>query len=176
MDRRHLELIPAKLPGAELDDSDLLRVGDLARSTGKTVRAIHHYEELGLIEPAKRSKGHYRLFAPEAHARVQWITKLQSLGLSLTEIRQTVTERRTSPSARQAAHELKALYEDKLAEVRSRLVELRELEQELEASLAYLQLCTASCEDDAPPDACGTCKRHDDKDSAPLLVIGARGH
>ena len=35
----------------------LLKVGELARRTGKTVRAIHLYEELGLLTPAVRSKG-----------------------------------------------------------------------------------------------------------------------
>ena len=63
-----------------------LRVGDLARMAGKTVRAIHHYEELGLIEPAGRSKGHYRLFQPDSLVRIRWIGKLQSLGLSLSEM------------------------------------------------------------------------------------------
>ena len=39
-----------------------LRVGDLARRTGKSVRAIHLYEELGLLEPATRSSGGFRLY------------------------------------------------------------------------------------------------------------------
>src|SRR5690606_29131872 len=52
-------------PPREPAAAELLRVGDLAKLTGKTVRAIHHYEELGLIEPVGRSKGHYRLFDPE---------------------------------------------------------------------------------------------------------------
>ena len=39
----------------------LLKVGDIARRTGKTVRAIHLYEELGLHNPAVRSKGGFRL-------------------------------------------------------------------------------------------------------------------
>ena len=37
--------------------SHLLRVGDLARLTGKSVRAIHLYEELGLLQPTTRSSG-----------------------------------------------------------------------------------------------------------------------
>ena len=174
MERRHLEIVASETSATEVDETDLLRVGDLARCTGKTVRAIHHYEELGLIEPAKRSKGHYRLFTPDAHTRVQWITKLQSLGLSLTEIRNAVDERRTTASAREAAVELKALYEEKLQEVRAKLAELKLLESELEASLAYLELCTASCDEGAPAKACGTCTRHDTDDRAPLLIVGAR--
>ena len=40
----------------------LIRIGDLARLTGKTVRAIHLYEELGLLKPATRSSGGFRLY------------------------------------------------------------------------------------------------------------------
>src|SRR5689334_6953345 len=97
--------------GAEpCNEADYLQVGDLAKATGKTVRAIHLYEDLGLLEPARRSKGHYRLFSPDAATRVRWISKLQSLGLSLSEIQELVQKRVTSESAMRAAIELKEVY------------------------------------------------------------------
>src|SRR4051794_25173517 len=70
----------------DLSDDDLLQVGDLAKQSGKTVRAIHLYEELGLPRPPPRSKGRYRLFSADAVTRVRWIGKLQDLGLSLPTI------------------------------------------------------------------------------------------
>src|SRR5262245_3588559 len=81
-------------------DGELLQVGDLAKLTGKTVRAIHLYEDLGLLKPIDRSKGRFRLFNQESLQRVRWITKLQTLGLSLTEIGELVQELERSPSAR----------------------------------------------------------------------------
>ena len=45
------------------DSLSLLKVGELAKRTGKTVRAIHLYEELGLLAPAVRSKGGFRLYS-----------------------------------------------------------------------------------------------------------------
>src|SRR3954471_20905651 len=113
--RYHLTLAhPAGEPSAargghEANEApqQLLRVGDLAKLTGKTVRAIHHYEELGLIEPAGRSKGHYRLFDAETPVRIRWISKLQSLGVSLGEIRTLVRDRQASPSAQHAAGQLR---------------------------------------------------------------------
>ena len=44
----------------------LLRVGDLARQTGKTVRAIHLYDEMGLLKPNTRSNGGFRLYEASA--------------------------------------------------------------------------------------------------------------
>jgi MerR family transcriptional regulator, copper efflux regulator len=142
----------------------LLRVGDLAKLTGKTVRAIHHYEELGLIEPVGRSKGHYRLFDTETPVRIRWISKLQSLGLSLGDIRTLVKNRQASPSALQSASQLRQTYEAKLVEVRSRLAELTALERELTASLAYLDACGTSCTPELTPTSCAQCDRHAEGD------------
>src|SRR6185295_16469755 len=64
-----------------------LRVGDLARQTGKTVRAIHLYEELGLLQPETRSSGGFRLYDAAAVERVRWIELLNGLGFSLQEMR-----------------------------------------------------------------------------------------
>src|SRR5690348_10503698 len=68
---------------APVEAGDLMQIGDLARESGKTVRAIHLYEELNLLHPAARSKGRYRLYAPEALTRIRWIGKLQDMGFSL---------------------------------------------------------------------------------------------
>jgi MerR family copper efflux transcriptional regulator len=153
-------------------EQELLQVGDLARLTGKTVRAIHHYEELSLIEPAARSKGHYRLFDPEALVRIRWISKLQSLGLSLGEIRTLVRNREGSASAQQSADQLRRTYEAKLVEVRVRLQELAALERELEASLAYLSSCGTSCAPELAPTDCAQCDRHPETEE-PELISGA---
>src|ERR1700755_3483609 len=82
----------------EPSDEELLQVGDLARLCGKTVRAIHLYEELGLLRPHARSKGRYRLFSRDAVVRVRWIGKLQELGLSLPTIQSELRAWGASPS------------------------------------------------------------------------------
>ena len=46
----------------EATNPKLLKVGDLARQTGKSVRALHLYEELGLLHPTARSHGGFRLY------------------------------------------------------------------------------------------------------------------
>src|SRR5688572_16361645 len=68
----------------------LLQVGDIAKAAGKTVRAVHHYEELGLLRPHARSKGRYRLYDNGAITRIRWIGKLHDLGLSLTQIQEII--------------------------------------------------------------------------------------
>ena len=98
-------------PVEERREEELMQVGDLAREAGKTVRAIHLYEELGLLTPAARSKGRYRLYGPEALIRIRWIGKLQEMGFSLSDIQTIVREweqLRAAPHAMKHARGLRA--------------------------------------------------------------------
>lgn len=65
----------------------LWKVGELARQTGLTVRALHHYDEIGLLSPSRRSAAGYRLYDGEDIARLLQILSLRQLGFSLEEIR-----------------------------------------------------------------------------------------
>jgi DNA-binding transcriptional MerR regulator len=63
-----------------------LKVGELARSTGLTVRTLHHYDEIGLLKPSERSEAGYRLYSPQDVARLHGIQALRHLGLPLNDI------------------------------------------------------------------------------------------
>ncbi|SDK35263.1 MerR family transcriptional regulator [Billgrantia gudaonensis] len=64
----------------------LLRVGELAKRTGLTVRTLHHYDDIGLLEPSTRSDAGYRLYRRQDVARLHRIQALRSLGMSLADI------------------------------------------------------------------------------------------
>jgi DNA-binding transcriptional MerR regulator len=152
-----------------------MRVGDLARRTGKTVRALHLYEELGLLSPATRSGGGYRLYNGASELRVRWIDKLQQMGFSLTDIRQIVADVEQSQSAPDAMTRVKGLFREKLAETREQIRKLQELEVELDASLGYLETCD-TCETAELLSACTVCARHECDHKTPDLVAGFRVH
>ena len=65
-----------------------MTVGELARRTGLSIKAIRRYEALGLIYSAGRSEGNYRLFDESALWCAQVISTLRSLGLTIKEIDQ----------------------------------------------------------------------------------------
>lgn len=66
----------------------LMTVGELARRTGTSAKAIRQFEGLGLIYSAGRSEANYRLFDESAIWCVQVIGNLRSLGLTIKEIQQ----------------------------------------------------------------------------------------
>jgi MerR family copper efflux transcriptional regulator len=59
-------------------DDELMTVGELARRTGLSIKAIRRYEALGLIYSAGRSEGNYRLFDDSALWCAQVIETLRS--------------------------------------------------------------------------------------------------
>jgi len=160
---------------APVDDVDeaLLQVGDLARLSSKTVRAIHLYEELGLLKPHARSKGRYRLFSHDAVVRVRWIGKLQDLGLSLSTIQTVVREWETSASAPGAMAKMREVYRQKLDSTREQIEHLRALEAELSESLKYLETCD-TCDPIRLFPACTCCDLHEHNQTPPELVAGFR--
>jgi DNA-binding transcriptional MerR regulator len=68
--------------------TELMTVGELARRTGLSIKAIRQYEALGLIYSAGRSEAGYRLFDNSALWCAQVIQRLRSLGLTIKEIDQ----------------------------------------------------------------------------------------
>lgn len=151
----------------------LLRVGDLARQTGKTVRAIHLYEELGLLQPATRSSGGFRLYEPVATERVRWIELLNGLGFSLHEMRDLLRSWWNAGLGPEAMEDLRALFTRKLEETRANRRRLEELEQELMSGLEYLETCRV-CSSPSDVRTCVHCQQDHGMKEEPALVAGLK--
>ena len=150
----------------------LMRVGELAKAVGKTVRAMHLYEELGLLEPRARSEGGFRLYGPEAVDRIHWLVKLQAIGFTLAEIQGFVRDFSTSGTGREATARVRQLFAEKQAQIREQITQLAVIENDVSEALAYLDSCR-SCTDDLAPTACGSCDHQGHhKDHAPPLFAG----
>jgi MerR family transcriptional regulator, thiopeptide resistance regulator len=67
-------------------------VGELAKLTGITVRALHHYDEIGLVVPSQRTAAGYRLYDDHDVIRLQQVLLFRELGLPLDEIAFAIDE------------------------------------------------------------------------------------
>lgn len=109
----------------------LYRIGELAALAGISPRTIDYYTGLGLLAPAKRSAGNYRLYDDETLARLRRIEILKAQKFSLEEIREQFTsfERVTQDE----------LVSRKLAELHNHLTQLEREVKELEPVLDQLK-------------------------------------
>lgn len=152
-------------------NGNLLRVGDLARLTGKTVRAIHLYEELGLLRPATRSSGGFRLYERAAAERVRWIGLLHGLGFSLQEMHDVLQGWWKSELGPEAMERLRGLFQRKLEQTRRTIERQRQLETELRQGLAYLETCKV-CPTHESVHGCVSCSQDHGMEGEPALLAG----
>jgi MerR family transcriptional regulator, thiopeptide resistance regulator len=66
---------------------ELFKTQEFARLAGVTVRALHHYDRLGLLKPKQRSPSGYRLYSARDFGRLEQIVVLKFLGMPLKQIR-----------------------------------------------------------------------------------------
>jgi DNA-binding transcriptional MerR regulator len=109
---------------------EALKVGELARRTGLTVRTLHHYDEIGLLKPSLHTEAGHRLYTGRDIARLQQVMTLRQLGFSLEEVRDCLNRPDFSPSTVIGLH---------LARLREQIELHRQLCGRLEAIAAHFQ-------------------------------------
>ena len=143
----------------------LRRIQEVAAELGVTTRTIRYYEELGLLEPAGRSGGDYRLYDDDDVERLRFIKGLRDdAGFSLAEIGQLLEDetarernrarfRTTTDTA-----ERRAIIDDALARVdrqieslRDKLGKLAAMIEEAEGRRTHLLTHIAELEAGVPP-------------------------
>ncbi len=107
-------------------------IGRLAREAGVPASTVRYYERSRLLRPDGRTEGNYRIYSSEALGRLRFIRAAQAIGLALTDITTLLDFRdgRTAP-----CREVQTLIEERLAELKKRLVELRHVQAVLHSSL-----------------------------------------
>jgi MerR family transcriptional regulator, Zn(II)-responsive regulator of zntA len=105
-----------------------LRSGELAARTGVSADTLRSYERRGLLPPATRSSNGYRLYPPEAVARVELIQAGLAFGFTLSELGRFLGARRAgSPPCREVRDAARA----RLCEIEEAVAELQELREAL---------------------------------------------
>lgn len=155
---------------ADLVD-ETMRIGELAERSGRTIRTLHFYEELGLLVPAARTKGGFRLYDQHALVRIHWISRLQELGFSLPEIKEFLLQIQARTDAPAMMEGLRRFYADKLQETRAQIQRLSALEGELKTALDYLDTCR-SCAPATGKSACPACNEgdHHGREAPPMVA------
>ncbi|BAZ42659.1 transcriptional regulator [Calothrix sp. NIES-4101] len=112
-----------------LVQEQLQQIGTIAKESGIPIKTIRYYEEVGLIKASSRTEGGFRLFNADIIERLHFIKRSQSLGLSLTEIREflDVHDRGNLP-----CQHIKAKLLDKLAAIEAQIQHLLVFKSELE--------------------------------------------
>jgi len=115
-----------------------VRIGEAASETGVTVKAIRHYEAVGLLGVLERD-GSYRDFSADDLERLRLIAYCRDLGFGLPEIRQVlqiVTDARPSCPDPEAMIDV---VDGRLRAINEQIARFQQLSERLEHTRAYLQ-------------------------------------
>ena len=108
-------------------------VGQLAKATDTKAVTIRYYEQLGLLPAAPRNASGYRLYSTDDRDRLLFIRRSRALGFSLDDIRQLLE---LADHRQDSCAAVDAKVAEQLTQVRLRIQDLQELEQELQRLLA----------------------------------------
>ncbi|MFC3750119.1 MerR family transcriptional regulator [Paenibacillus sp. GCM10012306] len=112
-----------------------MKIGELARQTGVSVRSLRYYESQGLITPVRQANG-YREYSPLAIETVESIKLYLNLGLSTEEIAgflNCVLKNKESFCA-----EVMPIYQSKLEEIEKQILQLNQIKLNLEERISSI--------------------------------------
>jgi MerR family copper efflux transcriptional regulator len=82
-------------PLGPLEQAPGLRIGEIAKRSGVSVKTIRFYCDQGLLQPAGRSEGGYRLFSQESIAELAIIRGLRTMDVPIAELGRILEVRRS---------------------------------------------------------------------------------
>ena len=132
----------------------LLQIGEVAKRAGVSVRTVRYYEEMGLLPPAGLTSGGIRLYSQRDVTRLCFIRRLKALGMSIEEIKTSLSVPEPAPVSRQQRVErtLELLRLQK-AKSQEQMAELARLEEDIDTALANVTKCF-TCSAQKCPQGC----------------------
>jgi DNA-binding transcriptional MerR regulator len=123
----------------------MLQIGEVAERVGLSLRSVRFYEESGLLTPAARSDGGFRLYTEEQVQRLLLIKRMKPLGFSVQEMRDLLTAYDTLEAADAGAEQLEAARQsiaafsertaERIEDLRKQLARAEEFAARLEQAL-----------------------------------------
>jgi len=76
-----------------LKGGEILKISEFAKRSGVTVKTLLHYDKISLLQPSLKTEAGYRIYCDEDFIKLQQITTLKFIGLSLEEIKQLIIKK-----------------------------------------------------------------------------------
>lgn len=110
-------------------EKTVLKIGELAARSGLTVRALHHYDDIGLLKPSARADSGYRLYNRDDVERLHRVQALRKFGMSLADIA-TFLASPDAPFADVVSQQIAAL-DQQIKQASTLREQLRRLQQQM---------------------------------------------
>lgn len=109
-----------------------MRIGEAALASGVSRDTLRHYERKGVLPPARRTSGGYRVYPPDTVERVALVRRALVVGFTLAELARVFRDR---DRGRAPCRQVRDLVATRLGDLERRLEELTALRGDLHAML-----------------------------------------
>ena len=108
-----------------------MRIGEIAKKAGVTVRALKHYDTEGLLSPSAKSEGGYRLYTDKDMAKLMQVLMMKRLGFPLSEIKKRIISMDTTAEVLEVLTEHAATIRKEIELLTESLDALESLKEEI---------------------------------------------
>jgi Predicted transcriptional regulators len=105
-----------------------VNIGKAAKLSNLTVKTVRYYADIGLVKPLKNNSTGYRDFSDDDLARLQFVSKARKFNFSIQECEELLS---LYSDKNRSSKEVKALTLEKISEIDSKLIELKDLRHQL---------------------------------------------
>jgi MerR family transcriptional regulator, copper efflux regulator len=119
--------------------NEKMRIGEFAERAGVTPRTVRYYESLGLLGPSEREGAGFRYYTETELTRLQKITSLKALGLTLEEVATVVPLYFEDPTGVQGKRKVLEILTLHLQETDEKIEALAQFRLELRANIDRIQ-------------------------------------
>ena len=116
-----------------LSSDEYMQISDLAKALHITTRTIRLYEQMGLVDPPKRTEGGIRVYEKDDIKRFKFVLKVKALGLSLQEMKELADIYSQEQLPEKIMPRLIELLNSHLGNIRKRVAQLQSLEKDITA-------------------------------------------
>lgn len=107
-----------------------MKIGELSQAAATAVETIRYYEREGLLPPAPRTQGNYRVYGQDQADRLAFIRHCRSLDMTLDEVRILL---RFKDAPAEDCGAVNRMLDEHMEHVETRIAELRTLQKQLRA-------------------------------------------
>jgi len=119
-----------------------MNIGEVAARSGVPAKTIRYYEEIELIESARRAANGYRAYTEEAVHTLRFVARARNLGFTVEQCRSLLALYRDKA---RASADVKQIAQGHIAEIEEKIAELRSMQ-------TTLQTLANRCHGDERPD------------------------
>jgi DNA-binding transcriptional MerR regulator len=116
----------------KLNREDTQQIGELAASLGITTRTLRLYEQLGLIDPPRRTEGGIRFYDKEDIRRIKFVLKVKELGIPLKQMQELAEIYRQTKIPDTIMPRLIEILDGHLEAIRRKIRKLSSLERDIQ--------------------------------------------